>query len=193
MAVTQGRNDGRKTRTPAKTMTSASQERAVTNTRRVKEAPTLFITRSNQPRDILDTGLEDATWHYVWVNKDDTVMLSSYYNDGYRFVRFEDVKDAFKEDEMRQFLYTEDVNGWVSYGDQSRLMKIPQEVYKARLDLALNGGGEYNAADKAKQLLESTINQGRYDGSVHKSAKVSEDDDSGTTEKTTLNEGGTDK
>jgi hypothetical protein len=190
MAVTQGRNDGRKTRTPAKTMTSDSQER-VTNTRRVKESPTLFITNRNAPRDILDTGLEDAAWHYLWVNKDDTVTLSGYYNDGYRFVRFEDVKDAFKEDEMRKFLYTEDENGWVRYGDQNRLMKIPQQVYRARLDAALNNGGEFTAAEKAKQLLEATINQGKYEGTVHSSARVSEDADSGTTETTTLNEGGT--
>ena len=192
MAVTQGRNDGRRTRTPAKTMTSASVQKPVTNTRRSK-APTVYIEQhARKPRDILDTGLEDHQWHYVWVNKDDTVMLSSYYNDGYRFVRYEDVKEHFKNDEMRQFLYTEDENGWVRYGDQNRLMKIPQEVYNARLDAALNGSGEFSAADKARQLLEAEINQGKYEGSVHSSAKVSEDDDSGTTETTTINEGGTD-
>lgn len=191
MAVTQGRNDGRKQRTPAKTMTSTSQE-PVTNTRRAKEPvyPTLYIERSNQPRDILDTGLEDAQWHYIWVNKDDTAMLASYYNDGYRFVRFEDVKETFKNDELRKFLYQEDVNGWVSYGDQNRLMKIPQSVYRARIEAALNNGGEFNAVEKARQLLEASIEEGKYTGDVHASAKVSADADSGTTETQTI-EGGT--
>lgn len=192
MAVTQGRNDGRKNRTPAKTMTSASQEKPVTNTRRTKEQvyPTLYIERSAGPRDILDTGLENATWHYVWVNKDDTVSLSGYYNDGYRFVRYQDVKEEFAQDEMRQFLYTEDVNGWVSYGDQNRLMRIPQEVYRTRLNAALDGTNEATAAEKARQLLTASIEQGKYDGTVHASAKVSQDADAGTTE-TTLIEGGT--
>lgn len=187
MAVTEGRNEGRKTR--GKTMTSADQTPTVTNTRRAKETPVLYIERKAGPVDVLDTGLEDHNWHYVWVNKDDTVTLSSYYNDGYRFVSYRDVKEQFAQDEMRQFLYTEDVNGWVQYGDQNRLMRIPQEVYRARIEAALNGDKQFNAAEKARQLLEATIEKGKYEGTVHASAKVSADDTAGETEITNLNGG----
>lgn len=184
MAITQGRSTGRKERTKTMTSDSLAKPKQVS---KATETPTVYV--KNRPQvDILDTGLEDATWHYVWVNKDDTVTLSSYYNDGYRFVKYEDVKDRFKQDEMRQFLYTEDVNGWVSYGDQNRLMKIPQEVYRKRIDAALSGT-VFNAAQKTRQVFEATMEDNKYAGNLPKGVQVSADSDAGQTETITL-EGG---
>jgi len=195
MAVTQGRNDGAKARQPrkAQTMTSDNTKPAERkNSRRAEEAPVMYIERRPQT-DVLDTGLEDRTWHYVWVSKNDAVTVHSYYIDGYRFVRYEDVKEKLEEDERRSFLYHADENGRVSFGDENRLMRIPQEVFQARMKAALEGT-TLNAAEKAQQLFEAQIEEGKYAGTVDKSAKVSADADNGSTETRHLtDEGGTDK
>lgn len=188
--VTQGRNDGRKNRVPTKatTMTSDSVSTVNKGTRRVTPAPTLYV-KSQETRDILDTGLEDHTWHYVWVNKNDTVQVHGYYNNGYRFVKYSDVKEQLLRDERNEFLYNPDESDRVSYGDESRLMRIPQEVYKERLDFALNGGS-FTAAEKATQLLTHTVEQGKYEGTMHRDVKVSQDEDSGQKETITTPETG---
>lgn len=184
--ATEGRNTGAKVRRTAKTMTSDSIAKPTTN--EATQLPDVYIERRAAQRDILDTGLENHIWHYVWVNKDDTVTLSGYYQDGYRFVSYADVKEDLHSDDLRKFLYHEDVNGWVSYGDQNRLMRIPQRVYRERIELALAGNIQ-TAADKAKSLLEASIEAGKMSGEVHKSAKVSVDDDAGQTTTTTLDGG----
>lgn len=188
MAVTQGRNEGNKTRRPAKTMTSANTKpEVVTNTRRSQEDPVMFVKYKPQA-DVLDTGLENRQWHYLWVNIQDPVSIAGYWNDDYRFVYFRDIKDELATDELRSYLYTEDEAGRVAYAE-NRLMRIPQDLYQSRRDAALNGLSQ-SAADKAKQLFAAQIEQGKHDGTVHKSATVSEDADNGETETQTI-DGGT--
>lgn len=187
MAVTQGRNDGPRKRTTAKTMTSENtKQEVVTNTRRT-QAPVLYI-ESRPQADVLDTGLEDAKWHYLWVNIQDPVSIGGYWNEQYRFVYYDDVREQFAKDELRSYLYTEDEAGRVAYAE-NRLMRIPQELYQQRRDAALNGISQ-SAADKAKQLFAQQIEQGKHDGTVDKSARISEDADNGTVETQTI-DGGT--
>lgn len=189
MAVTQGRNEGGKTR-QRRTMTSDSVSKPAEhkNSRRAEDAPIMYIERRPQT-DVLDTGLEDHKWHYVWVSKNDPVTVHGYYVDGYRFVRYEDVADRLKEDERRAFLYHADENGRVSFGDENRLMRIPQEEYQARMRAAL-GGDLLNPAKLAQEAFERQLEEGKYAGTVDKSAQVSVDEDNGVTETRHLQEEG---
>ncbi len=185
MAVTPGRNTGRK----ARTMTSESTEAANKNSRR-QTAPVMTI-QSRPQIDVLDHGLEDHNWHYVWVNVNDPVLVHDYYLNDYRFVRYDDVKEQLQADDRRSYLYQPDVNNRVSFGDSSRLMRIPQSVFQARMR-----GDNTSAASKARQAFEQTVEQEKYAGHLPARTRVTDQDQTGAVEhgdveKVTIEEGGT--
>lgn len=188
--ATEGRNTGRKNRTMTSENTVPQQE-VVTNTRRSNPLPVMTIV--NRPQvDVLDHGLEDYQWHYVWVNVQDPTLVSEYYLNDYRFVKYDDVKEKLEADERRSFLYQPDALGRVSYGEQNRLMRIPQEVYRERMGF---DKPQVSAAAKVQQALEADVEAGKYNGTLPKGVDVTTTTEKGAvehgeTEKVTIEEGG---
>lgn len=189
--ATEGRNAGRRSRTMTSENTVPQSTEVVTNTRRTADLPEMTIVSRPQV-DVLDHGLEDYQWHYLWVNTSDPTLVSEYYLNDYRFVKYEDVKEKLERDERRAFLYTEDAVGRVSYGEQNRLMKIPQELYRQRMGFDAT---QIAPAVKAQQEFESSLESQKYAGKLPQGVEVTALTEKGTvehgdTEKITIEEGG---
>lgn len=185
--ATEGRNTGRRSRT----MTSDNTRPDTANkaSRRQEPLPEMEIV-SRPMIDVLDHGLEDYKWHYVWVNVQDPTLVHEYYLNDYRFVSFDDVKEQLQKDERRSYLYQPDVNNRVSYGEQNRLMRIPQTVFKQRMGFGL---APTSPAQRAQEAFEASVDQQKYAGNLPKGVAVTDvtekgDREHGETEKVQLDE-----
>ncbi len=182
-SATAGRNTGSNVN-PAKVVTSPLFSKPTLNTnKRLAVEPKVTVYARPQ-LDILDHGLEDAEYHYVWVNPDDPMRVNSYWLDDYRFVKYEDVKDQLTSDERRAFLYTEDALGRVAL-NELRLMRLSQTEFQRRTKIGLSHL-DGNPAERAKQDLESKLEHGKYAGTLPPSAKVNGDADNGSETTTTI-------
>jgi hypothetical protein len=153
------------------------------------------ITRSEsiivaQPRqnDVLDHGLDDYRWHHVWINSGDQAQFFSYYQEGYRFVPYDEVKERIEGDELRSFLYKETVDNRLAY-DTLRLMRIPTQLFVERQTQGWKQVGGGDVASVARKELENYIETQREDPKTHfadAGVKLSVDEDHGDKQTTTV-------
>lgn len=137
-----------------KTITSDTITNVNKNSRRVQEQP-LVTTELRPQKDVLDHGLEDYEWHYLWVSANDTMQIHGYYQDGYRFVAYSDVKKQLEADERTKYLFRETVDNRVGFGDTLLLMKIPQRAYQERLRIGLSISPGKNAQAAFEERMDT--------------------------------------
>ena len=175
-AATNGRNTGGVVN-PAKVVKNPVNTAPDNSGKRLAVTPQVSFN-SRPQLDVLDHGLEDNDWHYVWVNPDDPMRVNSYWLEDYRFVIYQDVEDQLKSDERREYLYRPDVSNRVMF-NELRLMRLPQSEYRRRINEGL-GILNTNPAERVTREFESKIEQGKYSGELPPSARVNSDADSGT-------------
>lgn len=168
-------------RTVTNTTESTAPSRAVPNVRTIRaEEDKIGYRRTG---DVLDHGLESPQFHYVWANKLNSVDINSRILDGYRFVRYDDVKAELSADDRTEYLYDQDVTGRVIFGNDLILMRQPRGKYESQVRAGfvehisrMNDTGEELMQKQLDDFLSTTSLPSRV------VPRVSVDEDSGTTQ-----------